>query len=139
MKRANLIIIFQALAFILLISCEKENNSTKIPVIEGIYSGTFTATYKDINKSYSGNVKIELKNGNFTSTANANKYPAGGSGTYQIKDKIIIFQDKNFWTTEIDGNLILTSSYHFKIDGSTLTLSKGDRMSNYYEYKVVKE
>ena len=124
-------------------SCDKSEFVGGVELEEGIYSGTFTVKYfVEMPQSWgrgSGATTIELKDGKYTCTGNTNRIPAGGGGTYSIKDNKIIFEDKHGWTADFDGNLILNGEYDYKFDGKRLKISANKNDEGHYEYDLKKQ
>lgn len=110
--------------FVFMIACQEKDAM----LLEGKYEGAFTVTYE--NESKSGLVILELKDGKYNSSANADRIPAGGSGNYVLAGDKIIFEDMNYWTAEFDWSLILNGEYSYQLKGSKLTryrIQDGDR------------
>jgi hypothetical protein len=120
---------------LLFFSCDK--NDTNVTVEEGVYSGTFSVKYS--GGSNSGITTLELKNGKFTCTAGTNRFPAGGSGNYTVKNDKIIFEDVNFWTADFDWNLILNGEYDYTINGKKLKFSADKNDVGNYVYDLEKQ
>jgi hypothetical protein len=106
-------------------------NGNNVPVKpeDGAYSGIFTVTYfveqpNSWASSGSGRTTVVLRNDKYSCTGNSNRIPAGGSGSFEIKDDAILFNDENGWTCDFDGNLILNGVYFYKCDGKKLQFSK---------------
>lgn len=118
----------------ILMGCDKEED-TIIP--NGVYKGIFTVTYP--SESLSGQTTLELKNGKFTCSANPDRIPAGGSGTFSINEHSIIFTDENRWTTDFDGNLILDGKYDYTFDGKKLIISANKNDVGLYKYDLEKQ
>lgn len=133
MKSKILILTLLSLATILM-GCDKEED-TIIP--NGVYKGIFTVTYP--SESLSGQTTLELKNGKFTCSANPDRIPAGGSGTFSINEHSIIFTDENRWTTDFDGNLILDGKYDYTFDGKKLIISANKNDVGLYKYDLEKQ
>ncbi len=115
------------------IGCKKLNLEVK----EGTYTGTFTVTYQSGTKT--GSTSLELKNGRYTCSGNADRIPAGGSGTYSVDKGIITFHDENIWTADFDWNLILNGPYDYTFDGKKLILSADKNNVGHYEYALEKK
>ena len=112
---------------------EKESISIK----EGTYSGTFTVTYSSGKQT--GTVKLILENGMYLCSGNADFIPAGGFGTYSIKNDVIVFVDENFWTANFDWNLILKGEYGYSFNGKKLKFSAYKNDVGLYEYDLQKQ
>lgn len=113
--------------------CTKDKPSIQ----DGIYKGIFTVTYS--NGTQTNPVTVELKNRNYTSSSNANRIPAGGSGTFQINKNKMIFSDDKMWTADFDWNLILNGEYEAVFDGKKLTLSANKNNVGNYWYELEKQ
>jgi hypothetical protein len=118
---------------VLLTSCKKDNKNIE----EGTYTGTFKVTYSSGTKT--GAVTVELNNSNYSCTGNPDRIPAGGSGSYSIEKKKITFEDRNYWTADFDGNLILDGEYDYTFDGKKLKISANKNSVGYYEYDLEKK
>ncbi len=95
-----------------LAGCKK--NNTK-PVFNGTYSGKFTHGMEK-NRATTDS-EINFSGNSYTSTL--------GSGTFTVqKNNVISFEDKNFYTTEFDWNMILKQDYTYQIKGDSLILTK---------------
>ncbi|MNH28287.1 hypothetical protein D3C79_884450 [compost metagenome] len=129
---------FFFVASLVFISCSKEKSENRI-ALEGSYSGEFTVHYKNEDKTFTGNVAIKFKADSFFCSANKNRYPAGGSGTFEIIGNKIIFKDQNFWTADFDWALILSHEYSYTLDGKELSLTKDPYQGNTYTYKLKKD
>ncbi len=130
----TLIFLFTILTIMtIFIGCKKDG----LKLEEGIYSGTFTVTYSSGKET--GITTIEFKDSKFTCTANSNRTPAGGSGTYSIDNGVITFNDENVWTADFDWNLILSGQYEYSFDGNILKISADKTNVGNYEYKLEKE
>lgn len=125
------------MASLVFISCSKEK-SEKITQLEGSYSGIFTAYNKSSEEAVTGEVIVKFKADSFFSSANNNRHPAGGSGTFEIFDNKIIFKDQNAWTAEFDWGLILAHEYSYILKSKELTLTKSNKYTT-YTYKLKKD
>jgi hypothetical protein len=130
--------ILTSLACIVYVGCSKEAANQNL-YLEGSYSGKFIVNYKNQDQSFTGDVTVRFKADSFFCTANKNRFPAGGSGTYEINGDQIIFKDKNFWTADFDWALILNHNYTYLVDGKDLTLTKAPYQNNSYIYKLTKD
>lgn len=127
---------------LLMISCKKNSNTIQELEI-GIYKGTFTVDY-DGKKQSASDIEVVFNIDNtYTSTGNRNpRVPAGGSGTYIIKDNTVLFDDKNPWTTEFDPGLVLNGEYFSTYKDKKLILKKTIKYNNsitIYEYNLTKQ
>jgi len=127
---------------LILISCKKSSNTIQ-ELESGIYKGTFTVNY-DGKKQTASDIEVILNSDkSYHSTGNKNpRIPAGGSGTYIIKNNAILFNDKNPWTAEFDWGLILTGEYKISFSNKKLILKKTIESNNtrtIYEYDLTKQ
>ena len=113
-------------------ACKKDVN-----IIDGTYKGTFTVTYS--SGVQIGQTTLELKNGRFSCAGNANRIPAGGSGSYSSDKNTITFQDENFWTADFDWNLILNGTYDYSFDGKRLKFSADKNGVGNYTYDLERQ
>jgi hypothetical protein len=72
-------------------------------------------------------------------TPNANRIPAGGSGTYTFSNNKITFNEQNFYTADFDWNLILSGTYNYSFNGKTLKISANKNGVGDYEYVLEKQ
>lgn len=95
-----------------------------LPIANGTYEGTFTLITP--NGSSTGNTSIVIDGNLFVATGNANRIPAGGSGTFSISRdyQSISFYDENFWTADFDWSLILSGKFIYSFDGEKLEFSR---------------
>ena len=111
----------------------------QIKVLDGTYTRTFTALYFD-GDTISNPVRVSFsQNSLYESTGNNNFYPAGGSGTYGIRDSIIQFKDANEWTMNFDRNTILDGEYSYSLDSMRLIISFKIEEYACYKYELIKE
>ena len=129
------IIYFLSAICLLLLSCASEKEVITKPLSDGIFSGTFSVRYfVDMPWAVgSGEVTIKLQNGRFYSSANPNRIPAGGSGTFSVNNKKITFNDENPWWADFDWGLILNGEYYFEFDGKRLRIWRSNNVG-LYEY-----
>lgn len=113
-----------------LFSCDKDHAQ----LAEGSYQGTFTVIYN--SGTQSGETTLELKNGRFSCSANSNRIPAGGSGSYTIDKNTITFSDENPHTAEFDWGLVLSGKYNYTFDGSDLKLERVSEGIGRYRYNL---
>lgn len=128
---------FFFVASLVFISCSKEKSENRT-VLEGSYSGIFTTYNKTSGEEFTGDVIVKFKADSFFSSANKNRHPAGGSGTYEILGNKIIFKDQNAWTAEFDWGLILAHEYSYILKSKELTLTKSNKYTT-YTYKLKKD
>jgi len=123
MRPINLIICF---CFLLLINCEKGEDSTEFDVVlNGVYTGTFQRKLSWANNKTS-NITLTFHFNTWSGSSDITKYPALCKGTYSIEDDSITFMNECAWTAEFDWSLILSGKY--KIE------SHGDRVEFYRDY-----
>src|SRR5699024_9165897 len=75
----------------------------------------------------------------YQSSANPDRIPAGGNGTYKKKGSTINFTDVNIWTADFDWNLILNGEYEFQQKGDQLILSAHKNEVGLYKYELTRE
>ncbi|MCA5005399.1 hypothetical protein [Sphingobacterium bovistauri] len=123
-------------------ACKKDSNTIQ-ELESGVYKGTFRVDYD--GKIYTASdIEVVLNSDkSYNSTGNNNpRIPAGGSGTYVLKDNIIIFDDKNPWTAEFDWGLILAGEYKITSSNKKLILKKTIKSNNtrtIYKYDLIKQ
>lgn len=105
--------------------CNSNNDDPQnLPIADGLYSGIFTSTSSTgVSK---GDVTLEIKGNRFIASGNANRIPAGGSGTWSVDPdgKAISLQDENFWTADFDWSLIMSGDFSYSFNGSKLILTR---------------
>ncbi|OEK04837.1 hypothetical protein [Roseivirga misakiensis] len=128
------------LGTVLLVSCfscsNKDENPDSFP--DGTYMGNFTVDYANGN-SYTNPVSITFISGEYYSTANVNRFPAGGSGDYNISNGTIEFTDENIWTADFDWNLILHGKYSIEVTETQIRFSAAKNNLGTYTYVLEKE
>ena len=124
---------------ILLISCNNDEESTLTQIPNGDYIGVFTVEYNN-GDTFSNTVTVSFVEDNvYSSTGNADYYPAGGNGTFEINNSTIEFNDINFWTANFDWNLILNGEYDFSLNGNELIISANKNDVGFYKYVLTRE
>lgn len=124
---------------ILLISCNNDEESTLTQIPNGDYIGVFTVEYNN-GDTFSNTVTVSFVEDNvYSSTGNADYYPAGGNGTFEINNSTIEFNDINFWTANFDWNLILNGEYDFSLNGNELIISANKNDVGFYKYELTRE
>jgi hypothetical protein len=126
-----------ALIIIVFMACHQKNSQRIEGIEEGIYTGEFKVVYP--TGTHTGKTTLELRNSKYTCEGNANRIPAGGSGTYSINNNKITFHDENIWTADFDWNLILNGEYDYSFDGKKLKLSTDRNHAGHYEYNLTKK
>lgn len=123
-----------------MVSCD--NDDSLIQNLNGNYSGTFTVEYPD-GTIHTNSVTVLFSEPNtYSSSGDGNNndfYPAGGNGTYQMKNSKIIFSDTNIWLAHFDWNLILNGEYDYSINDERLTISASKNNVGFYTYELRKE
>ena len=107
------------------------------PIEDGTYVGTFTVRYD--NSTQSGAVSLRLNNGSYTCSANTNRIPAGGFGTFSVQGNELVFVDSGAYTADFDWNLILDDPYQYTFNGRRLTLSADKNGVGNYRYELEKQ
>lgn len=116
-------------------SCNKGDDS----IGEAVYTGIFRVKYKD-GKTFSNPVELRLGgNKKYHCSGNNNYIPAGGSGTYEVTNSTIVFNDENFWTADFDWHLILSGEYHYEAFGYNLILHAERNNFGTYNYQLTKK
>jgi len=131
--KTHIINIFILSIVIFISSCSKEEQN----LADGTYKGNFKVTYNSAVQT--GQTSIEIKDGKFTCTSNANRIPAGGSGTYTFSNNKITFNEQNFYTADFDWNLILSGTYNYTFNGKTLRIFASKNGVGVYEYELLKQ
>jgi hypothetical protein len=125
------------------IACKKDSNTIQQELESAIYKGTFTVNYNDKIHSASDIEVVLNSDKSYNSTGNINpRIPAGGSGTYIIKDNAILFDDQNHWTADFDWGLVLAGEYKITSNNKKLILKKTIKYNNnttIYEYNLVRQ
>ena len=122
----------------LLAACKKQQQSTPIPV--GSYSGRFIYdnTLALVPNHHESKVTVTFDGVNYTSSGGANRYPAGGSGSYTTGNNQITFNDINVWTADFDWGLILSGNYNYHYEGDTVVITKPNDWKITYQYRLKK-
>jgi hypothetical protein len=123
--------------FICILSCGNSDDNF-LTTLEGEYEGTFTVEYQN-DQTFSNPVEVSFGGGEFSSSTGPNRFPAGGSGAYEVENNTIQFTDKNIWTADFDWNLILNGTYNYTINENTLTLSANKNDVGVYKYVLEKK
>jgi hypothetical protein len=117
-------------------SCDKDGDIDST-ILNGEYEGIFTVEYN--SQTYSNPVTVSFNSGQFLSSSGPNRFPAGGSGKYEVLKNTIEFTDENFWTADFDWNLILNGSYDYSIKGNELVFSANKNDVGFYKYELKKK
>lgn len=137
MKKQNFIIQIFLCFSLLSLSCTKDDTFFSWN-LEGEYEGTFTVKYTN-GETYSNPVKITFQGNTYISSASNDRYPAGGNGSFTIKENEVVFQDINFWTADFDWCLILNGKYKIQTNGSKIILSAQKSGQGLYQYEFSKK
>ncbi len=135
MRTLILVLIFTVLIY----SCAEDDSG--VLDLNGNYTGVFTVEYSDGTK-HSNTVTVNFSENNYSSSGNGNAndfYPAGGSGSYEIKNSKILFSDINIWLAHFDWNLILNGEYDYTINKNKLIISATKNNIGFYEYELEKK
>jgi len=120
---------FLSLAFLVLISCEREESVNTITMIpDGTYKGTFQRELV-WSASRTANIELIFTSNQWSGSSDIEKYPAFCHGTYSINKDTIIFVNQCFWTAEFDWSLMLAGKYVLKPSGNTIEFSRDYRSS----------
>lgn len=136
MKRTMPIILLVVLAAL---SCDKGDTENLMVLQNGSYEGTFTVVYDDTT-TFSNPVTVLFEGNTFSSSAGANRIPAGGNGEYEITGNIIEFNDTNIWTADFDWGLILSGRYQLRETVDHIEfLKKQTNGRGFYRYRLEKK
>lgn len=136
--KTKILTLFLALGILVFTSCDS-NDDTFVQIPNGNYTGIFTVEYTN-GDTFSNPVTVGFIEENvYSSTDNADYYPAGGNGTFEIKGSTILFNDINIWTANFDWNLILSGEYNFSFNGNELVISANKNNVGFYKYELIKE
>jgi hypothetical protein len=110
------------LGFITVLSgCSDKLN---LSALNGTYTGKFYYT-PPAGSIKTGNASVSFSDNTYSSTADAERIPAGGSGTLEIlQDDVINFKDQNIWTANFDWGLILSGKYKYEMKNDSLILTR---------------
>jgi len=125
--------------FILLAAALSGCDETEIAKLKGSYTGTFIY-HSNAEAPQSGRVTVTFEGASYTSTRNPDYIPAGGSGTFEFKEKNTVrFEDQNIWTANFDWNLILKGEYAYEIKGDSLIITRSRDEVKLYEYRLKRD
>lgn len=93
-------------------SCSGDETMTAIE-LNGEYSGTFTVKYESVD-IFSEPVIVTFSGDEYVSSVGPNRFPAGGNGTFELKENSVEFKDRNIWTADFDWGLIFSGTYDLK-------------------------
>ena len=137
--KATILILFSTLTVIAFTACDTNDNSTLIHIPNGNYTGIFTVKYTN-GGTISNPVTVTFIEENvYNCTNNADYYPAGGNGTFEINGSTILFNDIGVWTANFDWNLILNGQYDFSLNKNELIISANKNNVGFYKYELTKE
>jgi hypothetical protein len=113
-------------------------------LLNGRYTGTFHYISPADLKGTSAPADVRLADGRYSSAGNEHYIPAGGSGTFVIKDqKFLEFKDENIWTANFDWGLILNGTYNYEVKADSLILTRYkepcptcDMTPSLYQYRL---
>ncbi len=124
---------------IALIACNDDNEDS-IQSLDGNYNGTFTVEYP-YGRVYNNVTVIFSKKNNYESSGNGNSndyYPSGGSGTYEIGESKITFNDINIWLANFDTHLVLDGEYDYsENEDGQISFTKNNSIG-FYKYELTK-
>ena len=136
MRAIIFIVTFTASA--LLLSCDDSADELVIPVLNGAYEGTFTVEYLANGQTFSNPVTVNFSGDSYSSTSGADRFPAGGNGTFEMGENSVTFSDENFWTADFDWNLILSGEYTVTETDTQIILSATKNDVGIYTYELMK-
>lgn len=137
--KTKILTLFLTLGIIVFTGCDSNDDDTLVQIPNGNYTGIFTVEYTN-GDTFSNPVTLGFIEENvYSSTDNADYYPAGGNGTFEINGSTILFNDINVWTANFDWNLILSGEYDFSLNGNELVISANKDNVGFYKYKLIKE
>ena len=98
-----------------------------LSALNGTYTGQFY--YLEPGKASSEEVtapaSISFSDNHYSSQGQADRIPAGGSGTVEIEgNDLLNLKDQNVWTANFDWGLILNGKYTYEIKGDSLILNR---------------
>lgn len=114
-----------ALLLLLAVSCDDKPEATV--ELDGEYSGYFYHIPPGQTKVVKAptELNVKLDGTQFSVNKTQTRYPAGGSGTFNVLNrKEVEFKDENFWTADFDWNLILDGGYSYEIKNDSLILTR---------------
>lgn len=114
----------------ILVQCGRQNQAN----LPGNYEGVFILAENGSNKK--GQVSLQLRDSSYQSTGQPNHIPAGGSGSWEIRDSELKFRDKNIWTADFDWHLILDGSYRYDLNRDSLILQAVRANGKTYTYRL---
>ena len=136
MRAIIFIVTFTASA--LLLSCDDSADELVMPVLNGAYEGTFTVEYLANGQTFSNPVTVNFSGDSYSSTSEADRFPAGGNGTFEMGENSVTFSDENFWTADFDWNLILSGEYTVTETDTQIILSATKNDVGIYTYELMK-
>ncbi|MEL6558454.1 MAG: hypothetical protein AAFQ94_09735 [Bacteroidota bacterium] len=106
--------------------------------LNGTYEGTFTVEYLLGGDTFSNPVTLNFSDGSFSSSSGENRFPAGGSGTFDINNNSVTFEDENFWTADFDWGLILDGEYTISETATSIVIRSSANDAAIYTYELIK-
>jgi len=101
------------------------SDKLSLSALDGTYTGEFHYISPTDTVKRTGPASITFNQQNFTSARNADRIPAGGSGTLELlDDNLIDFKDENVWTANFDWGLILNGKFKYEFKGDSLILNR---------------
>lgn len=139
MKKIRITLALSTLiGFILLSGCSESEEVPGLIELSGTYEGTFTVEYSNGGLSQSNPVTVSFSDNTFASTVGENRFPAGGSGKYELGVNSIIFTDDNIWTADFDWNLVLNGEYSVIVSENIITLTANKNDVGVYTYELTR-
>ncbi len=139
MKRNKLIVLFSV--SLSLFSCSKNKEPE---LLNGHYSGSYYYPSSNVSQPVKSVnvVNLHLDKGNtYNSSAFLDRKPAGGSGEFKVlRNNLVEFTDKGYWTAEFDWGLILNGRFTYDIKGDSLILTRQclqcSSLPSFYQYRL---
>lgn len=93
---------------LLVLACQKNNDSETPDNLPGMYSGTFNRT----GVPDTSDVTLSLDQNKFEGESSIPKFPAICGGSFEASQNSITFVDSCAWTADFDWTLILNGTYN---------------------------
>lgn len=122
----------------LVISCSNDDDNNDSLPLEGTFTGVFRVEYAG-GETHSNPVTVTFNGDGYSSSAAQDRFPAGGSGKFELNASTVEFSDENIWTADFDWNLILNGTYNVTTIGDKVTLSARKNEVGLYEYELTKQ
>lgn len=129
-------ILLTLIAITILAGCSEDIPDTV--ELNGTYEGTFTVEYLNRGDTFTNPVTLNFSDNSFSSTAAEDRFPAGGSGTYDISNNSITFNDENIWTADFDWGLILNGEYTITETTSSIIIRSSTNNLAIYTYELTR-